>query len=137
MLSKEFLLEKVQYHNWVPIGVNLIIGLSDHYFDRLEDRGLDKHTKKIHCKMSHNHAMQSIKKLGTTKLLRKIGELGEGDGQFYVVDHTLKIILGLRRQYDRKGKMCNLLGTIITPFIDGSMPEVSEERARYPVIDMA
>ena len=141
MLSKEFLIEFVQPQNWLTLSHNCIVGLSDHYFDRLHDRGIDQYSGKKYSELPHEVAMQSIRKIAKASTMRKIIDQVDNDfsytgNQFYIVDHSLNLALGMRRKMPEKGKMKNEVGTIITPYEDGSCPNVKKERERCPVIDI-
>lgn len=137
MLSKEFLVEVVQKQNWKNIGNKMIIGLSDHYFDRLSDRGADRTLDPgKYSIMTHSQILPSIEKLttypGMIKKMRRI-PLGQ---QFYVIDHSNKVVLAMRRYMDQNGLMVNYMGSILTRLNNGNVPRIKEEDSAQPVLSM-
>ena len=137
MLSKEFLLEYVQKNNWISVGDKLEIGLADHYFDRLKDKGFNRVTDRgQYSVMTHSQILPSIEKLVTSPgMMKKMRRIPLGH-QFYVVDHSNHVVLGLRRQMDQNGKMRNIMGTVLTTLNDGSTPRISKDREACEVIGM-
>ena len=122
MLSKEFLAEAVI--GTLPIaGMTLLI--TQHFMDRLSNRP-------DHAQIKFADAKSSLEKVA--KARKKIARLDAGQ-QFWVVDHTAGISIGLRRQFDGKdGVMRNIAGTIITPEIDGN-PGIPNGN-RNPIINL-
>lgn len=114
MLSNEFLLEEMLTEG-VVVGTfrleNMIIQLSDHYFDRLHKR--DKHVP-LDCQTAYAAFLKLV------KAKKKMARLPLGQ-QFWVIDHEYGVSTGLRRLADlRDGTMVDYLGTVVTPMLDGS-----------------
>lgn len=109
MISKEFLIELVV--RTAQINNDIIIRYSQHFYDRLHDRS-------GHVTLTPDEVEPAIKKL--SKIKKKLNMIPVGD-QFWVIDHTYNVSLGLYHKLDDHGKIVIQIGTILTPNIDGSL----------------
>jgi hypothetical protein len=87
-----------------------VVLFTQHYMDRL-------HNRPGHIAIAPSDAEKVIRKLPKIRKYINRIELGQ---QFWVIDHTYNISLGLRRcSDDRSGLMKNIIGTVVTPTKDG------------------
>lgn len=86
----------------------IMIIVDNHYLDRFKERGVGSH--RTVALMLHNMG----------KIIPKLSEIGIGD-EFWLYKPEFEVALGMRRNFDKNGKMVFALVTVVPdhPHMEG------------------